>query len=120
MSQCNKDNFTEFKVASNGKKLLVYKCKHGVHRLSTSKGQRPHQHYNYLECKAQVNFYKSQVAGSSALKVSKLILEHSHTVNEEIYNLTNVDLEEEELNVIKDLTEAKTKPNQDVLNEKQG
>ena len=39
MSQYNKDNFTEFKVASNGKKLLVYECKHGVHRLCHK--QRP-------------------------------------------------------------------------------
>ena len=107
----NEKNFTEFRIRSNHKRAMVVKCKHGVHRVTTSKDLRPHTHFNYIGCKAQINFYKSQKPGATSLKVTKVNLEHNdHEINEDVYNHKNVKITEEDEELIKLLANAKTKP----------
>ena len=64
MINYNKKNFTNFVIASNCKKTLVYMCKHGKpagkNGKSSSTGKRPKQHYNNLGCEASIRMYKSK------------------------------------------------------------
>ena len=108
----NKENYTEFKVAVNNKKALVFACNFGRKRSSKCTEKRPKQHYNNIGCPARVNFYKSQKPDSTQLKVTKIVSDHNHAVSKEAFNLQNTNLNDEELDIIKDLAEANLKPSQ--------
>ena len=109
----NKKNFCDFVIRSNNQKTLLAVCKHGIERKSFSKGHRANLRYNFVDCKARVRMYKSQVTGNSSLKVTSLVLEHNgHMVHEDIYNRENVHITDEEQELIKTLAEANTKPSQ--------
>ena len=109
----NKSNYTEFKSATNNKKSLLFTCKFGGRkRGSKCTDKRPGQHYNNIDCPARINFYKSQKQGATDMKITNVILDHNHPVSKEAYNIQNTNLNEEELEMIKDLAEAKLKPSQ--------
>ena len=107
VSSYNSTNFTNFVKTSNCKKSLVYCCRHGVQRSSKSKGTRPNQHYNFVDCKATIRMYKST---NGSLKVTKSILEHSnHVVNENVHRFNSDNLNDEEIDLVRTLKEANTK-----------
>ena len=121
LQKYNEQNFTELRIRSNHKKAMVVTCKHGIFRKTTSKDIRPHTRFNFVGCKAKINFYKSQVPGSTSLKVTQVNLEHNdHEVNKDVYNRANINISEEEEDLIKILADAKTKPSriQKILLEK--
>ena len=109
----NATHFTEFIVETNSNRCLVFCCKYSVHRVSQSKGKRIHSHFNYLACPAKIRMYKSQnPSEAGTVKVTKINLDHSHTVAQEIYENQHVILTEEEQDLIKKLKEAKVKDSQ--------
>ena len=109
----NATNFTEFIVETNSNRCLVFSCKHSVKRDSKSKGKRIHSHFNYLACPAKIRMYKSQSQSEAGtVKVTKINLDHSHTVAKEIYESQHVVLTEEEQELIKTLKEANVKDSQ--------
>ena len=111
LKKYNEKHFTELVIRTNNKKAMVVKCKHGVHRKSESKDLRPNQHFNFVGCNAQVNFYKSQVPGAVSLKVTNVNLDHNdHELSEDLYNRTKVKLTEEDEDLVKILVAAKSKP----------
>ena len=56
----NETKFTNFVVVSNNKKTLLYSCRHTIERKSSSSGQRPNQHYNFVGCAAHICMYKAR------------------------------------------------------------
>jgi hypothetical protein len=93
LAQFNKKHFCDFVIRTNNQRSLVAVCKHGIQRKSNSKGAREHLHYNFVDCKAKMNFYKSQVSGSTKLKVTILNTEHhGHVISEDLYNRLNVNI----------------------------
>lgn len=107
----NRKNFTEFRIRTNFKKAMVLTCKHGIFRTTTSKDIRPNTHFNFVGCKAKINCYKSQVVGSTSVRVTQVNLEHNdHEVNQDVYNQATVNFTEEEEDLIKILKDANTKP----------
>ena len=113
LAQFNKKHFCDFVIRTNNKRSLVAVCKHGIKRKSDSKGAREHLHYNFVDCKAKINFYKSQVSGSTKLKVTILNTEHhGHVISEDLYNRLNVNITEEETELIKTLAGANARPSQ--------
>ena len=65
-------------------------------------------HYNFVDCKAKINFYKSQVSGSTKLSTEH----HGHVISEDLYNRLNVNITEEETELIKTLAGANARPSQ--------
>ena len=110
VSEYNSSHFTDFVISNNNKKSLVFECKHGRDRKSTSTGKRPKQHYNFLGCKASVRLYKSKKEGS--LKVTQVNLVHNHQTTEEIHHLQNASLNDDEKELVLTLKQANARPSQ--------
>ena len=109
----NKKHFTEFVIVTNNKRSLVVACKYGYNRPSESKGIRRNLHYNFVDCKAKINMFKSQVQGKKTLKVTSVNIDHSgHVVDEDVYNRLNINITEEETELIKTLAGGNAKPSQ--------
>ena len=106
----NQDNFVDFVVETNNQKSLRFVCKHGARQRARSKGQRPKQHQNFLDCKAAISFYKSLKNGT--IKCTKIYNEHNHPVSEQIYKSKNVALTEEEIVMSSNLRSGNCKPSQ--------
>ena len=105
VSTYNDTNFTNFVKTSNCKKALVYCCRHGIQRSSKSKGARPNQHSNFVDCKATIRMYKSN--NGSNLQHSNHIL-----VNESVHGFNSDNLDEIEIDLVRTLKEANTKTSQ--------
>ena len=113
IKEFNEDNFTNFVVDSNNKRSLVFICKHGVHRDSTSKGVREAQRYNYLGCNAKIRLYKSQKEDDRGiLRITSVDLNHNHCISKEVFEKENVNFTEEEKELIKTLKDANARPSQ--------
>ena len=113
IKEFNEDNFTNFVVDSNNKRSLVFICKHGVHRDSTSKGVREAQRYNYLGCNAKIRLYKSQKEDDRGiLRITSVDMNHNHCISEEVFEKENVNFTEEEKELIKTLKDANARPSQ--------
>ena len=108
----NKANYTDFTVAVNNKKMLVYLCKFGRKRKPTCSDSRPKQRYNNIGCLAKINLYKSQKEGIESLKVTQVNLAHNHLISKEAYDAQHAFLTGEEVELVKDLGGANLKPSQ--------
>ena len=82
----SKANFCDFNVGTNNAKQLLFHCKHSRFRKHKGTGNRPQQHYNYMDCHAKIWFYKSQKRSDRSLKITQIDLDHTHPLSEEIYN----------------------------------
>ncbi|XP_044733980.1 uncharacterized protein LOC123296531 [Chrysoperla carnea] len=78
-----KEHYHPFVIRTRSQKQVLYKCCHGIKQNSKCLGKRPNQHYYYKNCKAQINFYKSK---NEKWKLTKLLLNHNHTVGKEEYS----------------------------------
>ena len=105
VSKYNEKNFTNIVKTFNCKKALVYCYRHGIQRSSKSKGARPNQHYNFVDCKATIRMYKSN--NGSNLQHSNHIL-----VNECVHGFNSDNLDEIEIDLVRTLKEANTKTSQ--------
>lgn len=106
----NETKFTNFVVVSNNKKSLIYSCRHAIERKSSSSGQRPNQHYNFVGCAARIRMYKAK---NGSVKVTQLDLEHTnHVVDETTHRFNNDSLDEEESDLVRTLKDANTKTSQ--------
>ena len=112
ISSYNDQHFTNFVVSTNNKRSLLIKCSHGRERKSESSGSRPKQHYNFLDCKASISFYKSQKAENTSVKITQVNLTHNHAVSKEIHDFQSTPLSEEEKQLVLTLKEANAKPSQ--------
>ena len=110
VKQFSEANFVDFKVDTNNSKTLKFVCKHGERLRSRSKGDRPKQHYNFIDCKATISFYKSKKDGTC--KCTRLDNIHNHPVSEQFYKFDNVTLTEEEIDLCANLRSGNCKPSQ--------
>ena len=89
---------------------MRFNCKYGYDRNVRSKGKRIKLHYQYIECPAFVNFYKSQKDGG--IIMTSHCNDHNHPRTEELFWRQNVDIDEEDETLIDNLLSGNCKPSQ--------
>lgn len=101
---------TSFSKRSSSKNQLIYDCSHGPKRPSTSRGARPVTKTKKLGCGARICFYTRKPKGAckeGVTTLTSLDLNHeNHSINDSIFSLDTVKIDEKASQIIKQLNEV--------------
>ena len=90
---------------------MRFSCKYGYDRNTRATGKRIKLHYQYLECPAFVNFYKSQKC-DVGINMTSHSNEHNHPRTDELFKKQTVEIDKDDEDLIENLLLGNCKPSQ--------